>query len=227
MLNWNTTVNYSALLFQVIANVEGVKPRAYLDTKGIPTIGIGFNLRIPSVFDAVMASLSINKGDPAYGMIQSLVRQPWSGAASLDAALDAVMATRAQSSNGAISLTTFTLTQTQMQQVFNTVVSTIFEPIVDSKVPGVPDSAERAALISLAFNNPSLIGNNLISAINSSNRAAAWFEIRYNSNLNGGPGGAKRRYYESQVFGLFDANNPNPDSEYKNAFAVYTLNETD
>src|SRR5581483_9237127 len=51
---------------------------------------------------------------------------------------------------------------------------------------------------------------------------------RYRSNGNAGPGAnglAKRRYYESQVLGLFDSNNPNPDNEYKNAFAVYTANE--
>src|SRR5579872_2581111 len=213
MLNWNTTVDYPTLRFQVISNVEGVKPNAYLDSKGIPTIGIGFNLRIPSVFAAVMNALGISQADPAYGTIQSLVQQSWSSAVTLDAALNGVLAARARSSNGAITPMTFTLTPAQTQQVFNVIVPQ-YESVVNSRVPGIPNSAERVALVSLAFNSPSLIGSNLVAAINSDNRAAAWYEIRYNSNSNSGAaasGVAKRRYYESQVFGLFDTSNSNPD----------------
>lgn len=46
----------------------------------------------------------------------------------------------------------------------------------------VPQSYERAALVSLYFNHYSLIGPKLEEAINTGNRAEAWYEIRYNSN---------------------------------------------
>ncbi|NOS80099.1 MAG: hypothetical protein HOP32_00780 [Nitrospira sp.] len=42
------------------------------------------------------------------------------------------------------------------------------------------DSRERAALVSLAYANPtSLLGDKLMQAIAAGNRADAWFEIRY------------------------------------------------
>lgn len=112
-LNWNTFVNYPSLRFQVISNIEKLVTNAYLDTNqnNIPSIGIGFNLREPLVFDAVMNAMGISNRDPAYQQIKGLVQQNWSSAISLDAALNQVMAQRAQASNGAITLTTFTITQ--------------------------------------------------------------------------------------------------------------------
>ena len=46
MLNYNSlgTDAYKALRYQVLANVEGDKAAAYLDSVNLPTIGIGFNL---------------------------------------------------------------------------------------------------------------------------------------------------------------------------------------
>ncbi|MDA8338467.1 MAG: hypothetical protein M0Z70_04110 [Nitrospiraceae bacterium] len=82
----------------------------------------------------------------------------------------------------------------------------------------VPRGNERIALLSLVYNN--VIGFSdsaqtkpkspkLLDALKNGNRAEAWFEIRYNSNKPGTgleDGIAKRRYYESQLFGLY--NNP-------------------
>ncbi|MCC6143926.1 MAG: hypothetical protein IT368_08980, partial [Candidatus Hydrogenedentes bacterium] len=48
----------------------------------------------------------------------------------------------------------------------------------------MPQSRERAALVSLAYNNPALLGNALGNAIINGDRAEAWYEIRYNSNKN-------------------------------------------
>lgn len=68
-------------------------------------------------------------------------------------------------------------------------------------------SKERAALVSLAYNNPALLGGGLAKALVNGNRAEAWYQIRYASN--GGdsrtPGIANRRYRESDLFGLYDA----------------------
>jgi Ca2+-binding RTX toxin-like protein len=71
------------------------------------------------------------------------------------------------------------------------------------------DTREYVALMSLYFNNPGLIGPGLRSALSSGNRAEAWYEIRYGSNSTKQKpsirqGIAKRRYYESQLFGLYD-----------------------
>ncbi len=72
----------------------------------------------------------------------------------------------------------------------------------------VPQSNERAALMSLFYNqqtgaDTALIGPGLLTALATDNRAEAWWEIRYNSNGDDEDGVAARRYYERQVFGLY------------------------
>lgn len=106
----------------------------------------------------------------------------------------------------------------------------------------VGPSQERVALMSLYFNSRptfvnnlevgnNLIGSKLLAALQSGNRANAWFEIRYNTNserfssalVNNGiaKGIANRRYIESNTFGLYDGNNqPLTESEARNAVAV-------
>ena len=85
-----------------------------------------------------------------------------------------------------------------------------FEDIVTARLAVfgeiMANSRERAALVSMAYNGGvGLLGPNLMGAIRDGNRAVAWYEIRYGSN--GGDsecaGLAKRRYYESQLFGLY------------------------
>lgn len=57
-----------------------------------------------------------------------------------------------------------------------------------------------------------MVGPNLINALETGDRFRAWFEIRYNSNKDNVVGHQKRRYYESELFGLFnDRNNPSED----------------
>ena len=66
------------------------------------------------------------------------------------------------------------------------------------------DSPEAVSLGSLFFNgNGKLIGPKLIAALQAGDRAQVWYQIRYASDANDPNGGIeKRRFYESQVFGL-------------------------
>jgi len=111
----------------------------------------------------------------------------------------------------------------EMQSVLNQVLSDK-EQIINTWLTAVGvdpvltiGSQERAALVSLAYNSkykynsvvkfslPSLLGPKLTTALQQSNRAEAWFEIRYNSNNEPASiqqGIAKRRYLESELFGL-------------------------
>ena len=63
--------------------------------------------------------------------------------------------------------------------------------------------------MSMTYNNPSLVGNSLKAHLRAKNRFGAWYEIRYKSNADNDIGIAKRRFAESNEFGLFesDANN--------------------
>jgi|GEM_PF-5024729 len=99
-----------------------------------------------------------------------------------------------------------------------------FEKQVDKRSPITVDkSKERVALVSLAYNKPSLIGPNLKNALKTANRPGAWAEIRYFSNGNAqdesvGEGLQNRRFRESDLFGLsqFESNEAGYKSERLN-----------
>ena len=96
-----------------------------------------------------------------------------------------------------------------------------YESVVN--VLNIPISSERVALVSLSYNSPALIGSNLKNAIGSSNRAEAWYEVRYQSNGGQDKNGiAKRRFYEAELFGLYDSTLN--EEEAKQIAAMYTKN---
>lgn len=91
------------------------------------------------------------------------------------------------------------------------VVDATYEPALDSAVarraPGVtvPQSKERAALVSLVFNGGSgMIGPGLGAALKARDRAECWWQIRWASNGGNNTGIATRRAYEGTLFGLYE-----------------------
>lgn len=66
------------------------------------------------------------------------------------------------------------------------------------------NSYEDLVILSLYYNTPKLIGEGLRTALKENNRFKVWFEIRYRSNGGKSKGIAKRRFAESNIFGLFD-----------------------
>ena len=102
---------------------------------------------------------------------------------------------------------------------------------------GMPPSLERAAFVSLTYNRgePAVRAKmkGFYAAVQSGNRAEAWYQIRYNSqttnplNVNGI---ANRRYSESDLFGLLDYGvNPAAPGlvESKSIYRMFTTNRTD
>jgi hypothetical protein len=93
---------------------------------------------------------------------------------------------------------------------------------IDSWIAGIPESSERSALFSLCWNAPSMLGPKLKAAIESGDRAEAWYEIRYNSLSSSLPASVKpaiayRRYVEADEFNLYDR-----DGNVKYAEAIET-----
>lgn len=91
----------------------------------------------------------------------------------------------------------------------------------------MPVSQERAALVSLVYNRgPGAYQNTMQpfrDAVAAGDRAEAWFEMRYNawgSNQNFESGLRKRRYMESELFGLYD--DPH-DVSAEDAASVYRM----
>ena len=97
----------------------------------------------------------------------------------------------------------------------------------------IGDSLERIALMSLFYNSNggtlhnNIIGPALLTALQSGNRADAWYQIRYKTNPNSlsanppadAQGMANRRYMESSEFGLYDPGTVTPQE----ALAVYQM----
>jgi Ca2+-binding RTX toxin-like protein len=206
---------------------------AYSDSRGFLSIGVGFNLTESSVRSAVFAQLGLVSNDPALAGAQyaSLNATENNYIAQLITAIkndnaDAFNATlQNRACNTALTAVLgplpSSLTDATAEAAFNAIVgafddsphSGTFESLVNQWLPGIPPSSERIALLSLAYNSrtnkttgiPTTLGPKLLSAIQSGNRAEAWYQIRYNTNPSAidSAGIAKRRYYESQTFGVF------------------------
>jgi GH24 family phage-related lysozyme (muramidase) len=222
--------DYTALRFQILEKLEGVEQSAYRDTKhsGRPSIGVGFNLRTDNVFRAVMSAMDISDSGQDAGYRQEIlntVTQDFGSDSALQTALNGIMARRARAMAEAgtpVDRSTFTLSDSEIKAVFDSISDT-YETRVRAAVGQLPFSQERIALFSLAYNSVTgptdLLGGQLRAAIASGNRPEAWYQIRYQSNGNSGDIGAgiaKRRYFESQLFGLYNEDILDPDVEYKN-----------
>ena len=172
---------YEDLRYEHIKVSEGESLLAYLDSKGIATIGVGFNLRDEDVRDEVLKAFGFDltsAADRAYGdQIAAEVGRSWTNDAALRVALDRIMLDRANDSGGSDDKRdSFEFSSAaEMKAVFNAVV-----------LSGIPDSKERAALVSLAYNNPGkLLGSNLRAAIEAGDRAEGDLLIRLDATCVG------------------------------------------
>lgn len=242
---------YTQERFNFIKTVEGSESWPYIDTEGIATIGIGFNLKIEDNRNKVLEIIGINPYNSnlsAVGKAKELGYQNeiinilmksypknLKGSAldqanqSLQAALDDVMDRRA--SDPLITIpnkeNVFGLSDSEMKSVFDFIMPD-YQNKVDNWVTNIPDSKERIVLESLAYNTKdgsrSLLGDKLADAIVNSNRAEAWYEICYNSNGNGIQGIANRRYNEAKEFGLYNDGAITTD-DAKEVLRMYTRHE--
>ena len=191
----------------------------YLDGNDFATIGVGFNMHNNStVLNAVLLKIlypdesqsSFLAADATYvSNIASIVNTTWSDVGDLQSALDAVMVARAADSNVSYAHkeATFEFQNDDLIQHVFEALQTGHDDNVTAFVTGanaVPDSSERIALFSLDYNSHNLLGPLLQDAIDGGNRSEAWYQIRYGSNGDEEAGVAKRRYYESQEFGLYN-----------------------
>jgi Ca2+-binding RTX toxin-like protein/GH24 family phage-related lysozyme (muramidase) len=239
---------YSQQRFDEISSLEGVRPSPYRDTKGIPSVGIGFNLRTENVRRAVFEAMEINAQDQRLSPVQqaaeqgyinqltAAAQQTYSSDAALQLALNNIMVQRSMDPllmNQAhiAGRNTFEMQTNEIRTTFDAIIGG-YETAVDNWLAGIPQSNEREALVSLAYNG--LVGVNangtfksasLRQAIINDDRAEAWYEIRYRSNGDQLSGIATRRYDEAQLFGLYNGPiiNPQPtEAEAKAIFQMYT-----
>jgi len=249
MINWHQITDptiYEQDRFNEIRNLEGPRSLPYLDTKGIPSIGIGFNLRTMNVRNAVFEAMGIDTSlltDPNaiaaeqgyISQLETALNQRYSSNSALRSALNPIMAQRATDPVLASypyisSRTTFTMTDPEIETAFNDIIPD-YEATLNAWLPGIPQSDERLALVSLAYNgligfkaDGSLKSPALHQALVVGNRAEAWYEIRYRSNADTRQ--ANRRVQESDLFSLYDEQGPGiPEDEAKSVLQMYTLHK--
>ncbi|MDD5169115.1 MAG: hypothetical protein PHN75_09875, partial [Syntrophales bacterium] len=207
-----------------------LKTTPYKDSKGYATIGAGF--KIDSNWKEILNAMQFDTSDDApktekdyIQKIKDLVgtnrKFTSTSMEALTKSLNDLMAKRATdiAVPGTNKRRTFTFNDdNEIKATFQNIVLK-YEDQLSRWLGGIPlsYSYERTVLLSLTYNN--LIGfttdrqgntirksGKLWTAFNNGNRAEAWFEIRYDSNGGDsrGPGIAKRRFYESELFGLYN-----------------------
>ncbi len=193
------------------------------DLSGVITNGgtaVNYRDAVEDIIDAF--NYQAGQGVPNDGNLTSF--------AELQSALDDLMAAWAADQTVTLPVnprSTFSfLTPQEVVDTFDTITPVFDQLIADfnthDNIGGITaNSREKAALFSLTYNSPTnpsthptrpllpvLLGEKLGDALRVGDRAEAWFEIRYNSNLTGEDGVAKRRILESHVFGLYDELQP-------------------
>lgn len=202
--NWSNG-SYKADLLNFLINGEGIRTSSYYDGSSI-AIGIGYDL-LQHTPAQIASDWSITLSAT---QIQLLAEAKAHGTA----------AARIKAIAGELGLTT---TEAIVKTVFSdVVVPGTYEPRLNGLLSTVvPDSSERIALLSLVYNgrlqdytkvsNAPRILTEVNRALATDDRAGVWYAIRYLSSFARNPinanGYAKRAYYESQYFGLY--NNPN------------------
>jgi len=186
----NNQTAYQKLRFDLIVNTEGVKKTIYPDSVGIPSIGIGFNLKDTNILGKILDSFGV-ADQTSRDALQKIVTDNASNIANLTNALNIKMGTLFTHTPPLANRATFTFNNAdEMKAVFDEAVLTYdnsdtnLGPLgrVDNWLADIPPSNERAVLVSMSYNGYINRGESpsLRRAIMNGDRAEAWFEIRYN-----------------------------------------------
>lgn len=210
--DWATNMGpYNDLAHALLVVTEGFLPEPYVDTAGIPTIGIGFNLRVLNVRNEVLTQMGLDSGQTNdEEFIQRIITivedQRWGttgwDTAELQRQLNEVMhdagavptvgGVPIEGAIPAANRQIFEINAVESRSAFNLLAPT-YEGFVNDWIRtndptgDVPFSRERAVFLSLAWNGFLNGGENspsLRAAIRNDDRAEAWYEIRYNTTQN-------------------------------------------
>lgn len=198
----------------------------YLDSKKIPTIGIGMNIQgVGDVQNAVFKHM--------FGVLPAALKTSLVGElakaqtteAALRTSLNKILTDWNTTHPADMVKGAFTFANEQEVKDAFVDIAPKFETRVTTQVAGVPESTERLVLFSLEYNGLLAKSPTLKKAIVAGDRDEAWYQIRYVSNGDNLAGIAKRRYYESEKFGLYNDPAKVTDDEAKGVLEMYTTNK--
>ncbi len=198
-------------LFSEIKKHENAVETIYIDSKGIPTIGVGFNLREDNVLEAVLeqfnystTSLSQSDSDKLKESLKKIFNNTWTESnknARIKEVNDVLKVYQADDKrlDDSTPVETFVFPdESSMENVFNNILPTYQKLAIDglenslnvdrvvaqAVLDGLSD-ARKAALISLTFNGGSaMVGPSLSKALKDKDWAEAYYQIAYASNSN-------------------------------------------
>lgn len=220
-INERNVSNFKDELRDTLKDAEKFEKDLYYDTNKIATIGCGFNVTLKDILqkvcDEIYSEPKMDEKEFA-GLLNTIngveVKTNGNLRSKVSEYLDGIKTEDKKSAKFA----KFELNDKQIGDILPEVVE-IFrdglnkklaytsisqqESKIDDKTKG---SSEYIALMSMTYNNPSLVGNGLKAHLRAKNRFGAWYEIRYKSNGDNEIGIAKRRFVESNKFGLFESN---------------------
>lgn len=215
------SAEYADLRYSIISQLEGVESLPYFDnaTNPLITIGVGFQIDNDANRTGVMEAMGLT------GAEQALINDAWDSPRMAQIrALPAGTAKNLALQNF-LSETLgrqFAMTTEALRQRFDEVV-VVHEAAITTLVE--EPSLEKIVLTSLHYNSPRLIGDGLRAAFAMDDpaaaRAEAWYQIRYVSGLQ-----YKRRYVESELFGLYDSTVGVTAEEALAVYRMYTNHRT-
>ena len=202
---YNNDEAFGSAVREFIEDLEGSKPKIYLDSQNKPTIGIGYLIE-KDEWESEFVNAGINLNRDQVARINKLLDDILSETTK-DGKKDAVETYNREKDS-------LDLDSTQRENLFFSVINK-YKNMVDDKLGNTlsahyANSSEKVVLVSLVYNEGSkMIGPNLSAALIEGDRVKAWYEIRYNSNSQNQTeetqrGIANRRIDESNLFGLYD-----------------------
>jgi len=222
--------SYQELSYQMLKRLEGFKTTAYVDSNGIASIGIGYNMRAHPE-ETLLLYPNIPAGAHQDGFRNAIGA---AYAANDTAALLAAALPHLQAGG----YTSFTLTEAQIHAVYpqyaGEAENKLDAWLNHSTGAGLLDligtrtnpTFERMVLLDMTYNN--LINNNptssngLRTALLANNRALAWYEIRENQTAL-----HKRRYADAAIFGLYNPESTTvpvtPEIQLAEALTIYEM----
>lgn len=203
-------VEYERKLRTVIVGTEGLHPRVEDVGDRRATIGWGYTLNRDNNVDIWRDS----------GI--ALTEDQWRTLAAVDAA------PRADKTRVGLTFTK-QVTEEESDSLLRASVPEYERPAIAA---GMPLSDERVAMVSVTYNRgaAALRNHPVNDAIADADRAEAWYQLRYNcwgTNQEMEGGLRKRRFAESEVFGLYDDASNVSVAEAADIYEMYRSNRTE
>ena len=223
-INERNASDFKNKLRDTLKDAEGFKYYLYYDTNKIATIGCGFNVTLKDILqkvcDEIYSKPKMDEKEFA-GLLNTINGVNAKTDDNLRSKVSDYLDSIKTEDKKSAKFGKFELNDKQIGDILPEVIENFRDGLnkklaytsispQESKIDeNTIGSNEYIALMSMTYNNPSLVGNGLKAHLRARNRFGAWYEIRYKSNGDNEIGIAKRRFIESNEFGLFESNENN------------------